>query len=223
MRAVARLRAHGIPCFRFHSDRAREFLGDALERFLAEQGIFSTRTAPEDHAANGSSEVAIRELKRSARKALLASNLDSSHWPTAIRHVGEVAWRRGISRLGGSARPLLSYGTPVEARKRLRHRDVWTSRTRSGVLVGPAPQTLSSYLVLFEDDTMCITSAVYPVDYHSRPSSADAEPPLRPKLLNRFRGKAQVCFRPLRKTAALRKAQPCESLCKALLFLLRGG
>ncbi|OLP95354.1 hypothetical protein AK812_SmicGene22530 [Symbiodinium microadriaticum] len=94
MRAVAHLRAHGIPCFRFHSDRAREFLGDALERFLAEQGIFSTRTAPEDHAANGASEVAIRELKRAARKALLASNLDSSHWPTAIRHVGEVAWRR---------------------------------------------------------------------------------------------------------------------------------
>ena len=167
MRAVARLRAHVIPCFRFHSDRAREFLGDALERFLAEQGIFSTRTAPEDHAANGSSEVAIRELKRSARKALLESNLDSSHWPTAIRHVGEVAWRRGISRLGGSARPLLSYGTPVEARKRLRHRDVWTSRTRSGVLVGPAPQTPSSYLVLFEDLP-----------------SADAEPPLRPKPLS---------------------------------------
>ncbi|OLP82649.1 hypothetical protein AK812_SmicGene36686 [Symbiodinium microadriaticum] len=109
MRAVARLRAHVIPCFRFHSDRAREFLGDALERFLAEQGIFSTRTAPEDHAANGSSEVAIRELKRSARKALLESNLDSSHWPTAIRHVGEVAWRRGKEKAQAQGCVDLSY------------------------------------------------------------------------------------------------------------------
>ncbi|CAE7944777.1 unnamed protein product, partial [Symbiodinium sp. KB8] len=134
MRAVAHLRAHGIPCFRFHSDRAREFLGDALERFLAEQGIFSTRTAPEDHAANGASEVAIRELKRAARKALLASNLDSSHWPTAIRHVGEVAWRRGTEKAEAQGCVDLSY----------------------------------------KDDTMCITSAVYPVDYHPPPSSSES-------------------------------------------------
>ena len=31
---------------------------------------------------------------------------------------------------------------------------------------------------------MCITSAVYPVDYHPPPSSANAEPPLRPKPLS---------------------------------------
>ncbi|CAE7233580.1 RE1 [Symbiodinium sp. CCMP2592] len=171
MRAVARLRAFGIPCFRFHSDRAREYLSDSLERFLAEQGIHSTRTAPEDHPSNGAAEVAIREVKRAARRALLSANLPSCHWPTAVRHAGEVMWRKGLVRLGGAARSLLAYGTPVEARKRLRHRDVWMSRTRSGVLIGPAPQTLSSYLVLFEDDTVCITSAVYPVDYRPRPPS----------------------------------------------------
>ncbi|CAE7201781.1 unnamed protein product [Symbiodinium sp. CCMP2592] len=70
MRVVARLRAFGIPCFRFHSDRAREYLSDSLERFLAEQGIHSTRTAPEDHPSNGVAEVAIREVKRAARRAL---------------------------------------------------------------------------------------------------------------------------------------------------------
>ncbi|CAE7769388.1 unnamed protein product [Symbiodinium sp. CCMP2592] len=184
MRAVARLRAFGIPCFRFHSDRAREYLSDSLERFLAEQGIHSTRTAPEDHPSNGAAEVAIREVKRAARRALLSANLPSCHWPTAVRHAGEVMWRKGLVRLGGAARSLLAYGTPVEARKRLRHRDVWMSRTRSGVLIGPAPQTLSSYLVLFEDDTVCITSAVYPVDYRPRPPSEPAEPPLRPKPLS---------------------------------------
>ena len=92
-------------------------------------------------------------------------------------------WRKGLVRLGGAARPL-AYGTPVEARKRLRHRDVWMSRTRSGVLIGPAPQTLSSYLVLFEDDTVCITSAVYPVEYRPRPPEQPPVLPLRPTPLS---------------------------------------
>ena len=79
------------------TDRAREFLGGSLERFLAEQGIHSTRTAPEDHAANGAAEVAIRELKRSARKALISSNLESRVMPLADGH---SARRRGLLAQG---------------------------------------------------------------------------------------------------------------------------
>ncbi|CAE7298434.1 unnamed protein product [Symbiodinium necroappetens] len=103
------------------------------------------RTAPEDHAANGAAEVAIRELKRS---------------------------------LGAGASRVL------EELPDLSCHTAHLLRRGSGILVGPAPQTLSSYFVLFEDDTMCITSAVYPVDYQSRPSSYNPEPPLRPTPLS---------------------------------------
>ncbi|CAE7870450.1 unnamed protein product [Symbiodinium sp. KB8] len=103
------------------------------------------RTAPEDHAANGAAEVAIRELKRSLGA--------------------------GASRVLEELPDLSCHTAPL-------------LRRGSGILVGPAPQTLSSYFVLFEDDTMCITSAVYPVDYQSRPSSYTPEPPLRPTPLS---------------------------------------
>ena len=166
MRAIARLRAAGIPVLRWHADRAKEYMSSRLSTWLASQKIYETKTAPEDHAANGRAEVGVRELKRAARRCLLGSGLPSSLWPLAIRHAAEQFWRRALSQLGAPHRPMLAFGTKVQAKNReWKRRDdkAWGPRTVSGVLVGSAPQTLSAYVVRLADGTLYVSSSVYPV------------------------------------------------------------
>ena len=82
MQAVARLKAHGIPVLRWHSDRAKEYTSHKLLAWLASQGIMVTMSAPRNHAANGRAEVAVREIKRRARKMPVFSRFGFS--PVAI-------------------------------------------------------------------------------------------------------------------------------------------
>ena len=177
MRAVARLHAHGIPALRFHSDRAREFLSPKLTESLARQRIFETKSFLEDHASNGSAEVSVREVKRAARKCLSASKLEHKLWALAVRQVGEQLWRQSMLALGAPARPLHPFGTSVQVRLRQRQRSAWGPRATPGRLVGPAPQTLSSYLVLLPNKQLYISSAIYPA---GRPSPTTAPSGLGP-------------------------------------------
>ena len=190
MRAVARLRAHGIPVLRFHSDRAREFLSPKLTEWLARQGIFETKSSPEHHASNGSAEVSVREVKRAARKCLSASKLEHKFWPLAVRQVGEQLWRQSMLALGAPARPLHPFGTSVQVRLRQRQRSAWGPRAAPGRLVGPAPQTLSSYLVLLPNQQLYISSAIYPA---GRPSPTTAPSGLAPPVSrHRFKRPASL-------------------------------
>ena len=81
-------------------------------------------------------------------------------------------WRQAMIALGFSVRPLHPFGT-----LRLRQRSTWGPRTSPGLLVGPAPQTLSSYLVLLTDKQLYISSAIYPA---GRPVPATAPDGLLP-------------------------------------------
>ena len=85
MQSVAKCKAFGVPILRFHSDRAKEFQSAKLIRWLAEQSIHSTKSAPEDPQANGTAESAVKELKQAARRCLLSSDLASHYWPLAVR------------------------------------------------------------------------------------------------------------------------------------------
>ena len=171
MRAIARLRSNGIPVLRFHSDRAREFLSPKLAEWLARQRVHETKSAPEDHASNGAAEVAVREVKRAARQCLLAAGLEARYWPLAVRQAGEQMWRQAMLAIGAPVRPLHPFGTPIQTRLRLRQRSAWGPRAVPGRLVGPAPQTLTSYLVLLPDHQLYISSAIYPA---GRPAPAAA-------------------------------------------------
>ena len=122
MRAISRLRAHGVPVMRFHSDRAREFLSPKLVEWLARQQIFETKSAPEDHASNGAAEVTVREVKRAARRCL--------YWPLAVRQAGEQLWRQSMLALGAPAR---CGSGPPGARARCRVA-WWVQRHRHSVL-----------------------------------------------------------------------------------------
>ena len=166
MQSIARCKAYGVPVLRFHSDRAKEFQSSKLSRWLAEQAIHSTKSAPEDPQANGAAESAVKEVKRTARRSLLSSGLSSSHWPLAVRQASEILWRSALSHLGCPTRPLLAFGTKVQARSRewLKRSDKqWGQRTLPGHLVGPAPQTPSAYVVLLQDGQLYISSSVHPV------------------------------------------------------------
>ena len=66
-----------------------------------------SKSAPEDHAANGRAEVAVREMKRAARRCLLAASLPSKLWPLAIRQASEQSWRRVMAKLGAPSRMAL--------------------------------------------------------------------------------------------------------------------
>ena len=172
MQAVARLRASGIPVLRRHTDRAKEYSSTLLLEWMASQNIHATKSGFEDHAANGRAEVAVRELKRSARKCLLASGTSSKFWPLAIRRASEQSWRQALSLLGAPERPLLAFGTYVQARNRewkQRDNKHWGPRTVPGRLMGPAPQTLSAYTVLLDDGSLYVSSSVHPVPSRDPP------------------------------------------------------
>ena len=163
MRAISRLRASGIPVLRWHSDRAKEYASRKLQEWLTTQGVLTTMSAPEDHAANGRAEVAVREIKRAARRCLISANMASSLWPLAVRHASEQGWRRVLGRLGAPSRPLLPFETRVQAKNRewkCRHDKAWGARTVAGRLVGPAPHTLSAYVVQLHDGTLYVSSPV---------------------------------------------------------------
>ena len=180
MQSIAKCKAFGVPVLRFHTDRAKEFQSAKLLRWLAEQSIHSTKSAPEDPQANGTAESAVKELKRAARRSLISSGLTSNHWPLAIRQASELLWRAALSQLGCPTRALLAFGTRVQARSRewLKRSDKqWGQRTLPGRLVGPAPQTPSAYVVLLDDAQLYISSSVHPVSILSDSvASADALP-----------------------------------------------
>ena len=202
MQSIARCKAFGIPVLRFHTDRAKEFQSIKLLRWLAEQSIHATKSAPEDPAANGTAEASVREIKRSARRCLLSSGLPSAYWPLAVRHASELSWRLSLARLGCPTRPLLTFGIKVEARSRewiKRSDKQWSQRTLSGQLVGPAPHTPSAYVVLLDDGHLYISSSVHPVTSTSHSlASPDAVPPcvVQLKLFRAAAHQSPFCMPP---------------------------
>ena len=188
MRAVSRLRANGIPEMRFHNDRAREFLSPKLAEWLARQRIYGTKSAPEDHASNGAAEVCVRQLNGQPGNAYwpLVSRPDIGRWQFAMRanSFGVMPWCHWVLRCGLCTLSAL----PLKNRLRLRQRSTWSPRTVPGRLVGPAPQTLSSYLVLLPDKQLYISAAIYPA---GRPAPASAPAGLPPPS-RRHRSKTPV-------------------------------
>ena len=78
-----------------------------------------------------------------------------------------------MTKLGAPERPLLAFGTEVQAKNRewkRREHKAWGPRTVPGRLLGPAPNTLSAYVVLLRDNTLYVSSSVYPLPDKSAPA-----------------------------------------------------
>ena len=98
MEFVLRLRADGYHIGRIHCDRGHEFEG-AFGRWARSRGIYVTKTAGDDPQGNGRAEVAVKAIKAQVRRTLRQAELDSSHWPWALRYVDEInrCVRRGTT------------------------------------------------------------------------------------------------------------------------------
>ena len=78
---------------------------------------------------------------------------------------------------------------PVQTRLRLRQRSSWGVQTTPGRLVGPAPQTLSSYLVLLPNGQLYISSAICPAG-RPAPARHKSKSPVTPAAV-------QACLLPV--------------------------
>ena len=159
---INRLESCGFPVHRYHADRAQELKSRALVAWLRDRGIHGTWT-PGDSPAGNKAELAVQQLKGSARKLLAASGLAAKSWPLAILHASNRHWHDLCAALGRVQVHLLPFGLVVHARQRTKtgFHSHWRSRTLEGKYLGHG-----GHLVLVPegpDGKVLLTNTVYPV------------------------------------------------------------
>lgn len=65
-----RLRRHGYPVGRIHTDAGREFENGSFRRRCLERGLARTTSCPDEHAQSGRVEAAINSIKQRVRRLL---------------------------------------------------------------------------------------------------------------------------------------------------------
>ena len=177
---INKLESSGYPVHRYHADRAQELKSRALVSWLQDKGIHTTWT-PGDSPAGNRAELAVQQIKGSARKLLSVARLPSTYWPLAVLHASNRHWVMMAESLGIAQPALLPFGVKLHARCRFAtgYDSHWRSRTVQGTYVGQAPQTPGGHLVLVPDDkegfNVLLTNTVYPLC----PTPRDPKPRLR--------------------------------------------
>ena len=127
----SKYRSMGIPLYRMHCDRAKEFL-----------------TGGDDHAANGRVEGEICQLKRRLRVTLKASGAPIRLWPTAIRHVALERMQDQLKSLGITPMPMLPYYAQVMVKTKRWHKSGGLAAPFKQVrLLGPSPTMMWGWVV----------------------------------------------------------------------------
>jgi hypothetical protein len=93
-------------------DNAMEFTSEAMETFLASQGIEQETCVPYVHAQNGSAEAQIKRVQQVARTLLMGSNLPASAWGPAVLHANELLQYRPVAHMTESPYQLLNGEKP---------------------------------------------------------------------------------------------------------------
>eukprot|EP00435_Cladocopium_sp_Y103_P010101 s2171_g2.t1 len=99
-RVYARLRALGLPVYRVHSDRAREFCSAEVQTWATDRSILTTMTSGSSFKANGRVEGEMNVIKKSIRVLISSGAAKLAQWPLAARHIGERRLRRQLHELG---------------------------------------------------------------------------------------------------------------------------
>jgi hypothetical protein len=97
---------------RIRFDNAMEFTSEAMETFLAAQGIEQETCVPYVHAQNGSAEAQIKRIQQVTRTLLMGCNLPASAWGPAVLHANELLQYRPAAKMVESPHQLLNGEKP---------------------------------------------------------------------------------------------------------------
>ena len=126
LRAVStlyvRLRGLGLPIYRLHSDRAREFTGKVMRDWILSHDMEHTTTAADESAGNGRVESEIAHIKHHTKLLLTTSRAPASYWPMALRHASEFRFRKTLEQLGVPVPRLIPFGSDAIAKSKFWHR-----------------------------------------------------------------------------------------------------
>ena len=181
LRAVSslyvRLRGLGLPIYRLHSDRAREFTGKLMRDWILSHDMEHTTTAADESAGNGRVESEIAHLKHHTKLLLTTARAPPTYWPMALRHASEYRLRKTLEHLGVPVPRLIPFGTEAIAKSKFWHRTMkgFPTPMQKVRVWGPAVgMSLSSKGYWIEADGKWMRSTVV--------VQPGARPDLRPEL-----------------------------------------
>ena len=114
-RLHARIRALGLPLYRIHSDRAKEFSSAEMQAWAADRDILTTMTSGSSFKSNGRVEAEMGFIKKSVRTLISAGTCTLQGWPLAARHLGERRLRNQLNALGWPVGKLVKFGAKAYA------------------------------------------------------------------------------------------------------------
>ena len=148
-------RSLGIPLYRMHCDRAKEFLSKQVQHWCLEHNLLLTMTSGDDHAANGRVETEVNHVKRRLRVVLKGSGAPAKWWPAALRHVVLQRNQQQLERLGVETFPLLPFYAKVMVKtKRWHKKGPLASPFCEVRLLGPSPLMSWGWVVQTNEGTI---------------------------------------------------------------------
>ena len=173
---VIDVRALGYPVVRVHSDRGGELRGNAVKRWVLNQGILRTTSTGSEPAENGAAEAGVRFLKRRARILLDAAGLTREHWPTAVQ---TAALQQRCEKLGIPSPTPVAYGAKVYVKtKKYKTGDVESMKPHwmQGKYLGPSTDVRGGHVILKSTGTFLTTTHVRVA--REPPRLEDVAPPI---------------------------------------------
>ena len=187
-----RLRAHGCPILRVHSDRARELRSDPLRRWLASHGTYTTYTEGQSPQANGRAEAAVKYAKIQTKRLLTAGNFAPRLWPMALRYAMWAQMQRQLY----PEKKLIPFGTRVHVRKKVYGtggRYDLESRWGTGYYLGPSADVNEGSVIMMDKGNFITTA-------HMRPGLLDVD---REVELEDYQALVSIPSRRLRRKSTL--------------------
>ena len=152
--AVLYLQMHGLPVYRFHSDKG-EFYNHQFRNWLRDQGVYGTWSEPSVPQSNGHAESTVRWLKDRTRTFLRAAGLPTRLWPVAA---AMAAAEQRAKVLNWKSSLVAPFGAPVHIKKKafdkagpLRREHGLESKWLVGKYVGLSTIVHKGHLVYVEE------------------------------------------------------------------------
>ena len=175
---VMYLQLHGMPVYRFHSDKG-EFFSNQFRQWLREMGIYGTWSEPSVPQSNGHAESTVRWIKDRTRTLLRSASLPVKLWPVAA---AMAAAEQRCKVLGGKTKLAAPFGATVFLRKKafdkygpLRRENGLESKWLKGRYVGLSTIVHQGHLVYIPASEGEKERFLHTL--HVRPNLIEPEPP----------------------------------------------